>query len=138
MRGRATIAGLVLALLLGLGLQGAAAQGPRKAVIIDYADGSRGLQWAKDQDGAGGGEFSAPSPAPPPVTPRSHGAPVGKGGGYGGSGGGGAAVGATGGSGRGGGDEGPPAVKPGEGVELIVGGQGKDGIAKKTRVPVVK
>ncbi len=128
---RRWMAAMGLALMV-LPVATAMAQDLRKARIIDYDNGDRRLEWAEPpRPGATG---AAPAIQRPASQPRTHGVPVAAGSG----GGGGGAREASAGSDGGGAGGSPPGAVPGRGVELIVGGQGKDGIAKKSKVPVLE
>ena len=111
------------------------AQELRKARIVEYDNGDRALEWVEGPEAGGSGRSRAEQRSR--VEPRTSAQPVSKGDGsysargQGASGGGSGLAVAP--------DAETEAVRarPGTGVELIVGGQGKDGIAKKATVPVL-
>lgn len=111
----------------------AVAEGNRKARIIEYGDGYKRLEFvesAAEASARGTDDPAPPTAAQRAVTPRTRTAIGGKAEkrqGYRASGV--AAQGA---------DKPRPPVRAAEGVELIVGGASKDGVAQKTTVPVIR
>lgn len=125
--GRATAA-VLLALVAGL--TPARAEERVQARIIDYSDGSRGLERVETGGDAYQGRVST-------LNARRSGAPVGGSTASGAAAGGSSPAPAARGGAKSAGAA-PRAVPPGEGVEMIVGGSSQDGVAVTTTVPVIE